>query len=168
MKAPLRGAMGVAAMLMAYAGGAWAADAVWRHVDEATGQVVYSNVPGKGKKWERIDIMKYPPPVEREAPPEVSVRESTPRTVEGVAIPPEILRELKGGGARPPIPPMELPPLPTKGAEEQSQRVVEKPKLEMKLRPSIPGQDKEPSWAKDKPAAEQLPPSWASDPFSGH
>lgn len=180
MEKPISRLLALAAMLAA--GSAQAAgDAVWRYTDDS-GKVVYSNVQQKGKKGEKLDIMKFPPPEPSSYQPYVSLEERAAARAQpqqpqrgmaeadGIAVSPEMLARLRGGSEKPPIPPGALPPLPSdsQGGE------VPASFSSLQLRPSLPSveasADGEPAWAKGRATPASAPkasaPSWAKDPFS--
>lgn len=174
----------LAAGLAALAGSASAGESVWRYVDPETGAVSYSNIQIKGKKGQKVEMMKHPEVSAAAYQPYMSLSEreaaaraqaATPPAAvaaavasEGMRVPEELLRQLRSGSDKPPIPPSALPPLPVAGAGETAPSF---PSLQ--LRPSLPetaasAADQGPAWAKPKttPAGVSAPPSWSKDPFS--
>ena len=162
--------------------GAAIAEGVWRYVDDS-GKVIYSNVQIKGKKGEKVEVMRYPDPPVQSAPAQA------PSTPSGVAIPAEVAAALRAkgpvatpAGGLPPIPPTGLPPIPsTVGfpSVPLPQSLTEKAATELPSVQRVPEQPS-PTWARpvEERADARAPtwatpartkdrqPSWAADPFS--
>lgn len=146
----------MAMMIATAASASGAAEQVWRYVDAASGQTTYSNVPLKGQKGERIEILSQPAP-KAARPVRIGAGASSG---EPVPIPPEVLRRLQGerpaSGLPATLPP--LPVLPGAGAAASSIFPAE---------PLPETRAPEPRWAKEVVVESGPQPSWAKDPFSG-
>lgn len=159
---------------------------VWRYVDN--GHVSYSNVPIKGKKGEKVEMMSYPAaaprPIQHEALARAAVSDAA-HVGAPAAIPAELLRQIKtGNGDKPPLPPMGLPPLPSMPGAVALPRaavaaapVVSRPQASApavgqvaparsEAEPERPAAPSGPSWARQSAAPSAPSPSWAKDPFS--
>lgn len=154
---------------------------VWRYTEG--GHVSYSNVPIKGKKGEKVEMMSYPAPAPRPIQYDAPVSSGSAASQVGapVAIPAEVLRQIKtGAGGKPPLPPMGLPPLPSMpGAVALPRAAVAAAPSAMSApssaparaqaepeRPTVPSG---PSWARQSGSTQASAgpaPSWAKDPFS--
>lgn len=165
--------------------GAQGKASVWRYVEN--GHVSYSNVPIKGKKGEKVEMMSYPAaaarPIQYEAPARGAAPEAS-QVGAPVAIPSELLRQIKtGSGDKPPLPPMGLPPLPSMPgavalprsamaaapvarAQSSAPSVGQVAPSRAEAEPERPAAPSGPSWARQGPAANAPSPSWAKDPFS--
>ena len=134
-------------MAAGLSGSVWAAESVWRYVD-ASGQVTYSNVPVKGQKGERVEILAHPAP----APARAGGGQAA------APIPAEVLRQLQGGAVRPAALPAGLPPLPAlPGAA---------PGVSAAPAPAVAAEGPEPRWAKEVRGDSAPQPAWARDPFT--
>lgn len=137
-----------------------AAADVWRYTD-ANGHTIYSNVPIKGKKGEKLEVLVYPPAVQ---PAGAAAGASSP-------LPPEILRQIQQQKREAlPVPPDGLPPLPP--MPKQGEPVSASPKKRDTVTEPGWAKSKEttseaPSWARE-PSEGGRPPGWAQDPFKSN
>lgn len=153
------------------------ADQVWKWTDEKTGQTVYSNSPPpKGKKGDKVDILKYPTPVPQLSfPIPNGAAPAIPFQRDGASVgsPLPALPFSSGGPAQ--IPPMNLPgELPSTGKSSrttqqnaESPTIVEFPPSQQKLAPSsfqgvVPGLMS----AVPERKKIELPPEAKKDPFA--
>ena len=133
---------------------ATAAPQVWRYVDSASGQTTYSNVPLKGQKGERIEILSQPV----SQPARAARASSGAASGAPVPIPAEVLRRLQGDRLAAGLP-ASLPPLPMLPGAGLFPAL---PAAE----PSVETRAPEPSWAKEMPTDSGKQPAWAKDPFT--
>lgn len=165
--------MAVALALSALAGSVFAQGkpSVWRYVDDA-GHVSYSNVPLKGKKGEKIEMMSYPPAA---AMPSHYAGGVPAANGTGAPIPAEVLRQIQAsGGEKSPSPPAGLPPLPAmpgavalpgsaSSALARAPSAAPAASLPVATAATAPSG---PSWAREKAAGSAQAPNWAKDPFA--
>ncbi len=162
-----------------------ASETVWRYVDESTGKVIFSNVPLKGKKGERVQTYVHPPVVERK-PQEVQTSSvaGAPKmpsedvqmptlTGNGSIIPESLLRQLGLDGKKMlPALPKSLPPLPQmaeQGTLQNSNGKAVPPATKeepVPVQPTVPVKPPAPSWARPVEPSKGTAPAWAKDPFS--
>lgn len=136
-----------------------AAPQVWRYVDSASGQTTYSNVPLRGQKGERIEILSHPV-----SQPARAVRSSAGAAPGApVPIPAEVLRRLQGERASSGLP-ASLPPLPAlPGAGSPASASI----FPAEPAPAPEARPPEPRWAKEVAVDPGIQPAWARDPFTG-